>query len=310
LESSKLGRIKQIDLRDVWKNEQADFTPWLAQEENIKGLSDALNLEIKVLKTEAEIGDFNLDIQAEDSLNNNKIIIENQLEITNHDHLGKLITYASNTDARIVIWVVRDYRDEHKQAIDWLNENMNEDINFFLVKVELLKINDSVPAPRFDVISSPNDWAKTIKKISNDTSLTDTKMKQFEFWSEFKKYLEAKSKLRPRKASPQHWYNLSYGNSNAHITLTINSKQNLIGCEIYIPESKDYFKQLLSNRKAIEEELGEELIWMELPDKKASRILITKSFNFEEEANWKEAFEWLKNEAEKFYHTFSKYKQH
>jgi hypothetical protein len=305
-----LGKLKQIDLRDVWKNEQTEFTPWLSQDDNIRNLSEALNLDIKVIKTEAEIGDFNIDILAEDSFNNNKIIIENQLEITNHEHLGKLITYASNSEARNIIWIVRDYREEHKQAIDWLNENMSEDINFFLVKLELLKIDDSAPAPRFDVISSPNDWARTVKKISDDASLTETKVKQLEFWTEFKRYAEdAKSKLRLRKTSPQHWYSISYGNSNSHIDLTINTKQNLIGCEIYIPESKDYYKHLFSNKEQIEKELGINLQWMELPEKKASRILVTKSFDFSEENQWQEAFKWLKEQAEKFQQTFSKYKQ-
>jgi hypothetical protein len=205
---------------------------------------------------------------------------------------------------------VRDLKEEHKQAIDWLNENMREDINFFLVKVELFQINNSEYAPSFDVVSEPNDWARQVKKISDDVTLTDTKIRQLEFWNKFKEYNEkTKSKLRLRKTGPQHWYDISYGNSNSHISLTINTRQNLIGCEVYIPESKEYFNHLLSNKDTIEQEIGEKLQWMDLPDKKASRIIITRSFDFEEEAKWQEAFQWLRENAERFQQTFSKYKQ-
>ncbi|MBU1121650.1 MAG: DUF4268 domain-containing protein, partial [Candidatus Omnitrophica bacterium] len=155
-----LSKLKKVALRNVWKNEAKDFTNWLAEEENLSLLSDEIGIDIKLIKTEAIVGSFNVDILAEEENTGKKIIIENQLEITNHDHLGKIITYASGYDADIIIWLIKDVRDEHKQAIDWLNEHTDEKLNFFIIKIELWQIGDSPVAPKFQIISKPNDWAK------------------------------------------------------------------------------------------------------------------------------------------------------
>lgn len=159
----ELGKLKKIDLRKAWKHEAIDFTSWLAQDENLTLLSDEIGIGIKLIKTEASVGNFNVDILAEEENTGRKIIIENQLEPTNHDHLGKLVTYASGYDAEIIVWIVEDVKDEHKQAIDWLNEHTDEKLNFFLIKMELWQIGDSSFAPKFQIISNPNDWAKTLK---------------------------------------------------------------------------------------------------------------------------------------------------
>lgn len=131
-----LGKLKKIDLREAWKHEALDFTQWLAKDENLALLSEEIGVDINLIETEANVGSFNVDILAEDS-NGRKIVIENQLESTNHDHLGKIITYASGYNAEIIIWIVKDVRNEHKQAIDWLNEHTDEKINFFAIKLEL-----------------------------------------------------------------------------------------------------------------------------------------------------------------------------
>ena len=157
----KLGKLEKIkDLRSIWKNEEYDFTPWLAKEQNIKLLSDELGISIKVLKTEASVGKYSLDILAVNEDTNENIIIENQLEITNHDHLGKVLVYGAGYDAKTIIWIVKDYNEEHKQAIEWLNEHSDENINLFLIKIELFKIGDSDIAPHFEIISQPNDWTR------------------------------------------------------------------------------------------------------------------------------------------------------
>ncbi len=144
---AQLARLKQINLRKAWGHEATDFTKWLAEEENLSLLSDEIGLDIKLIQTEANVGKFNVDILAEEENTGRKIIIENQLETTNHDHLGKIITYASGYDAEIIIWIVREAREEHKQAIDWLNDHSDEQSNFFLIKMELWQIGNSVYAP-------------------------------------------------------------------------------------------------------------------------------------------------------------------
>ena len=130
----KLGTLKEIkELRGVWPHEALDFTPWLADEENMTLLADAVGLEITIDETESSVGDFNVDIYASETGTGRKIIIENQLEDTNHDHLGKLITYASGKDAEIIIWVVKRAREEHRSAVEWLNNHTDDKIAFFLV---------------------------------------------------------------------------------------------------------------------------------------------------------------------------------
>ena len=148
----KLGKLQKVDLRKAWNHEALDFTNWLAKDENLKLLGDEIEIELQLIQTEASVGKFNVDILAEEENTGRKIIIENQLETTDHSHLGQIITYASGYDAEIIIWIVKDVRDEHKQAIDWLNEHTDSKIGFFLIVIELWQIGDSLPAPKLNVV--------------------------------------------------------------------------------------------------------------------------------------------------------------
>ena len=186
-----LSKLTKLDLREVWKHEALDFTNWVA--ENLGALSDAVGVDIKLIQTEASVGKFNVDILAEEDLTGRKIIIENQLEATDHDHLGKIITYASGHNAEIIIWIVKDTRDEHQKAIEWLNDHTDEDISFFLIRIELWKIDDSKPAPKFEIVVSPNEWAKAIKSTPVNKDLTDTKLQQLDFWDKFKNFFKKSS---------------------------------------------------------------------------------------------------------------------
>lgn len=305
---NNLGKLKKVELREAWKHEANHFTQWLAQEENLTLLGDEIGFEIKLIQTEAKVGSFNVDILAEEENTGKKIIIENQLEVTNHDHLGKVITYASGYDARIIVWVVKDVREEHRQAIDWLNEHTDEDIEFYLLRIELWQIEDSPYAPKFEIISKPNDWTKAVRSSIDSNELTDTKIKQLEFWSNFKEYSKKQqTNLRFQKSYPQHWTNISLGSSNAHIALTINSRESLFGAELYIPNNKELYYGLFQNKESIESDMGEKMEWMELPHKKASRILIQTNGDFTNEVEWENYFDWLLEHAEKIYKVFPDY---
>jgi hypothetical protein len=305
---NQLGKLKKVNLREGWKHEANDFTIWLAQDENLRLLSDEIGFDIKLIQTEAKVGSFSVDILAEEENTGNKVIIENQLEITDHDHLGKLITYASGYDAKVVIWVVKDVREEHRRAIDWLNENTIEEIGFYLLKIELWQILDSPLAPNFEIISKPNAWAKAVKSSADNPELTDVKLKQLKFWDSFKEYAKSKNtKLRFQKSHPVNWTIISIGSSNCSISLSINSRDNLFGCEIYINDNKDLFNHFLKNKDNIERELAETLEWMELPDKKASRIKVSITGDFDDESNWEKYFQWMQINAEKFQSVFRKY---
>lgn len=303
-----LAKLKKVELREAWKHEATDFTRWLALDENLRLLGDEVGFDIKLIQIEAEVGNFNVDILAEEENTGKKIIVENQLEITNHDHLGKVITYASGYDASVIIWVVKDVREEHRRAIDWLNEHTDEDIEFYLVKIELWQIDTSPFAPKFEIICKPNDWAKTVKESVGSGELTETKIKQLQFWNELRDYVKQNERnLRLQKSSPQHWLNMSIGNSNAHISFTINSRDNLFAVELYIPNNKELYSELFKQKDAIERELSEEVEWMELPGKKASRIKVSYPGNFEDEKSWEIYFSWLVGVAEKFRSVFPKY---
>jgi len=299
-----LGKIKQVELRDAWALEP-EFTRWLAEEKNLDALSNELGLELSLIQTEANVGDFNVDILAEEAGTSMKVIIENQLEITNHDHLGKLITYASGHDAKYVIWIFKDVREEHRQAIDWLNEHTTDDLNFFAIKLELWQIGDSMPAPKFDVICRPNEWAKTVKKQSSQGQPSEGKLRQFEFWTLFRAHVqEKKVDIQPQAPRAQHWTNISIGSSQAHVALTMNTQKGHLGCELYISKNKPLFEYLKTKKTEIENELGVTLEWIEAS--KATRILeTTMGFNIDNDTNYTTNFDWLLTRALAFKKTFA-----
>jgi hypothetical protein len=180
-----LGKLIEIkELREVWPREALDFTPWLAKEENMSLLGDAVGLDITVDEEESPVGDFSVDIFASETGTDRKIIIENQLDDTNHDHLGKLITYASGKSADIIIWVVKRAREEHRAAIEWLNNHTDDKIGFFLCEIKLYRIGDFEPAVKFDVVEKPNDWSKEVKKASRILAEKEVHLSEVAEWPE------------------------------------------------------------------------------------------------------------------------------
>jgi len=304
----KLGKLKRIDLREHWKHEALDFTQWLSEKENLEQLGDEVGLDIDLIQTEAGVGKFSVDILAEEETTGKKIVIENQLEATDHSHLGQILTYAAGIEAEYIIWVVREARDEHRQAIEWLNEHTDEKINFFLVKIELWQIGSSDPAPKFLVVSRPNDWTKSVRGTGKtEADLTDTKLWQLEFWQQLRTYaLNATPPLKLRTPRAQHWYDVAIGRSDCHVALTVMLNEGRVGCELYIDNSKELYHAFHSNKEAIESSLAlGELSWQELPEKKASRIRAYKEAALSAE-NREEVFAWLVNSTKAFRATFSK----
>ncbi len=274
----RLGKIKYIkDMRSVWHHEARDFSKWLAQDENLEELSAAIGIDIVLEERESSVGSFNVDLYAMEEGTDRRIIIENQLEDTNYDHLGKLITYASGKGAEVIVWIVRRARDEHRQAIEWLNQNTGVNIGFFLVEIELWQIDDYAIAPKFNVVERPNDWAKQMKNVG---SLSDTKQLQLHFWQQLSEYIKSHDvfakEFSPRKAQPQHWYDLSIGSSSYHICLTVNTQKNLLGSEIYIPDDKDKFAMFKKHDQEIESLIGSHVEWREAT--KATRIITPHSY--------------------------------
>ncbi len=304
----ELSRLTKLPLRTIWKHEAIDFTKWLASDENLELLSETIGIELLNAQTEVGVGQFHVDILAEDE-NGHKVVIENQIEPTNHDHLGKLITYASGLAAEVVIWIVSRAREEHEQAINWLNDNTTERANFFLIEIEAWKIGNSLPAPRFNVIAKPNDWAKTIKQSGPGNKITEIKLQQQAFFERLRDYGIANAQNIKSWQTPraQHWYTIRIGSSQAKICVTLNSKEPQVGIEIYINDNKDLFHKMLTEKDSIEHKLDMKLEWQELPDKKASRIIVTHAGDFTDDLQTNNLVQWLSETADKFAKVFPKY---
>lgn len=252
-----LDKLKKVDLRDVWPHEALDFTKWLSEEPNLAMLSSAIGIELELIETESSVGSFNVDIYAQEAGTGRKVIIENQLEGTNHDHLGKVITYAAGKGAEVVVWVVAGARDEHRQAIEWLNQHTDSDFGFFLVEIELWSIGDSLPAPRFSVVEQPNEWAKAIKLSEG---LSETERVKLSYWTKYREMTQATPEFlkmfNPQKPSKNHWSTLRCGTSAYLIVLLIDTQHDEIGIEFCAPNDKEIGHKAIDSAKLFEERLG------------------------------------------------------
>ena len=292
-----LSKLERVPLREAWKHEAGEFTPWLASADNLDMLADALGLsELELVATEHWVGDFKLDILCTDG--DDQVIIENQLEKTNHGHLGQIIAYAAGVGAKKVIWIAESFRPEHAAALEFLNENTTDDLSFFAVEIELWKIGDSPFAPKFQIVVKPNDWVKSGREQARAASSTSpTKQLQQKFWAALIDRLAKKApQIRPQKPRPQHWLNNSIGRSGFGLNITANTRDERLGVELWIPGSaaKQHFANLIAQRQAIEEKLGFELDWQELPDAMACRIASWyPDASIEDESRWDEYLEWL-----------------
>lgn len=292
----QLGKMKKIkDLRSVWKNEPKNFSKWLSEEENLNLLGNEIGVDMTLDQLESRVGDFSVDILATEVDTNKKIIIENQLEDTNHDHLGKIITYASGKNAEIIIWIVKRAREEHRKAIEWLNDNIDAKISFFLVEIELWQIDNSPLAPHFNVIERPNDWAKNVKNLE---SLSGTKQLQYKFWQAFCDYAfkrdDMEREFSQRKTHPQHWYTLGVPGKQYTINTAVNTQKKQISVDIYIPNDKDFFHEILNEKQKIENMFGSSLEWIEAG--KDCRIVAKKNVDIKnsfDNNNWNQLFDWL-----------------
>lgn len=216
------------------------------------------------------------------------VLIENQLEPTNHDHLGKIITYASGLDAAVVVWIVSSARDEHASAIEWLNKHTDDEISFFLLEVHAYKIGDSDPAPQFNIIEQPNDFVKTVKAVAKNAELNESQKSRLEFWTQFNEVVDAKGKpFNKRKATTDHWYNVAIGSSEASISIDLVNKEHKIRVSLWINDNKDLFDALYQRKDDIEEALGIKLDWNRLDNKKASTICTyIKGLDFKKQENY------------------------
>ena len=318
MKPASLGRLHKVNLREAWSSESSDFTPWLAQEENLKLLGDAVGIELELESQEKEVGPFRADILCKDTANDTWVLIENQLEKTDHSHLGQLLTYAAGLNAVTIVWIAERFTEEHRAALDWLNERTDEKINLFGLEIELWRIGDSPIAPKFNIISQPNGWSKTVQQAaaaSASGEISEHKQFQLSFWTAFKDYMETKSSfVRCQKPLPQHWTNHAIGRSGVHlgsIVSTSNSETGTKGSEIRVelymdgPNAKPEFAALELQRESLERALGFPLTWHNPENKAMCRLFARKDADFLNENLWPEQFAWLKDRLEIMHRVFA-----
>lgn len=301
-----LGRLQSVSLREVWAHEALDFTRWLARPENLEQLGDALGIELYEAETEVSVGRFFVDILATDD-SGRKVVIENQLAATDHDHLGKTITYAAGLGAQVIVWIAETAKEEHQQAVEWLNENTTSDVHVFLVQIEAWRIGESLPAPRFNPIAKPNDWTKEVRQsVASATQVSEVNVLQREFYEKVREHGIAHAPHIRRWQTPktQHWFDVSIGTSQAHISLTTNSLEKRVAVEIHIPNNKQLFAGLFDDRESIEQQLGMTLDWRELPERKASRIVIEHRGDSADPEEQLELVQWMVATADAFSRVF------
>lgn len=273
---SKFGELKTLPLRELWQNEASDFTPWLAS--NIEALGKTLGLELELVETEAPVGEFSLDLLAKDLGSSRNVIVENQLTQTDHNHLGKLLTYAAGFSASIVIWVSESIRDEHRQALEWLNQRTDTETQFFGVVTQVLQIDDSKPAYNFKPIVFPNEWQKSKKhKTSSNISSRGEKYRTY-FQSLIDELRENYGFTGAKAGQPQSWYSFSTGIKGIlyGANFAMGGKART---EIYIDhgdydQNKNLFDALQKEQAEIESEYGSPFEWERLDDKRSCRIAL------------------------------------
>lgn len=295
-----LAKLKQVDLRKLWPEEDKDFTPWISSKEGLAILGETLGMELELENTEVYVGNYRADIVAKDTVSNSYVVVENQLAQTDHDHIGKLLTYAASFDAKTIVWIAQYFREEHRQAIDWLNNITSKDIDFFGIEIELLQIGESPYAANLKIVSKPNEWTRVIRNEKGTLTKGDTI--KLDYWTAFNEFIASHNKpINIRKALPAHWYDVTIGKSGVHISLTLRTNMKDIGCEIYIgsDDAKELFQFLLRDKEAIEAVTGP-LEWNELPEGKASRIIARKTLDPTEKEKWDGCFQWYLDSILKF----------
>lgn len=308
-DAKSLGRLITVPVSDVWKDEASQFTPWLARPENIALLGEELRLgKMEVDAVEKRIGDFFADIVARDA-GGGLVLVENQLGPTDHSHLGQILTYLAGLEGEAtVVWITTRFRDEHRAAIDWLNANTNDQFDFFGIEIELFRIGESAPAPRFNIVAKPNNWSRTNRRIS-EAPLNEGDRLYLDYWTSYRDYwAETDPDVRlpiPRAGSV---YRLPI-RSGFYLNGVISRSEKWMRVEVYIQikgeAPKIALRTLKIDKDAVEGELGYEVSWDEEPDRQATRIAISRrNVDITNSASWREQHAWMLQSMSEFRRVF------
>ncbi len=301
MSDGSLGRLERVDLRAIWSSESSDFTPWLALPENLAVLSETLGVELELEAREKPVGRFSADLLCKEVGTDRWVLIENQLERTDHSHLGQLLTYSAGLMAVTIVWIASSFTEEHRAALDWLNQITDETVRLFGLEVELWRIGGSPAAPKFNIVAKPNDWSRSVanaaRSIENGEP-SGTRMLQQRYWAALNQVLDTKRGpvSGHRKPQLQSWMGYGIGRSSFNLSAAMSRQKRFIRVELYITGSraKAFFGLLRNQQTTIENELGYSLDWEELPsgtDSRISRYL--REVDPENEADWPRQHGWL-----------------
>ena len=307
----RLGCLERVGLREIWSTEAQDFTPWLAREENLAILGQTLQVELQPEAQEKNVGPFRADILCNNADGGSWVLIENQLERTDHVHLGQLLTYAAGLNAVTICWVAARFTDEHRATLDWLNEITDERFHFFGLEVELWRIGDSEPAPKFNIVSKPNDWSRSVAAMTRPGSAEASPLQrqQYAFWVQLMTRLGADgSPVRPKKPQAQGWMQFTVGRADFWLEATLNAQQKWISVDLFMrgADASAHFQLLREQQDSIEKDLGETLDWRELPNRKSSSLRLSlKGVDPTQDDDWLRQIEWVATTLTRFHNTFA-----
>jgi len=305
--TKELGRLKSVELREVWTTEAQDFTPWLAKEENLSVLANALNLELEAVAQETSVGPFRADILCRDTADNAWVLIENQLERTDHTHLGQLLTYAAGLQTVTIIWVAAAFSDEHRAALDWLNEITSERFKFFGLEIELWSIGNSPAAPKFNIVSRPNNWSRTAERAANGQVSTRA-LQQQRFWTNLSEHFkQTNSELRLNTPPPRNEVSFAIGRTNFQLLAMLRTNPKGLAVELRISgnDSVAHYELLSQDRQEVHYELDFEPEWILMENSQNGRIIsMNHDVDPTDEETWSDQIKWMAKALEDFNRVF------
>jgi hypothetical protein len=302
------GKLQPLEIRTCWADEGRDFTPWLASPEGIRLLSESLGMELAVEGTEIPVGPYSADILARDLTSDAYVVIENQLEKTNHDHFGKALTYGAVLGATTVVWIARSFTEEHRKALEWLNELTKGSLMLYGIELQVWRIGNSEPAPRFEVVCSPNEIVRQAQQVRDLEEPSETQQLQLQFWKAVRSSLEAAGKFRTLQSPrPQYWFDVALGRSGIVLSLVANTFDKRVGVRVYLNGrvADQALAQLTLSKAEIEAEIGSHLNWNPNPNKKDKVISLQRDGDIAEKQQWDELVRWMTEYTIKFHQAFA-----
>jgi hypothetical protein len=302
----QIGKREEVSVREVWPLETG-FSDWLASDEGLELIATDIGVEVENAKRESSPGDFRCDIVGRAlGDENHVVVIENQYNKTDHDHLGKMLTYAAVHSATTGIWISERISEDHRQVIDWLNSVTPPNVNFYLAQIKLYRIGTSPVAPQLDVVCRPNLEVK-VQRSEGGQELKERHTWRREFWTEILAYIkEQNPPFNVQRPGVDHWTSIAIGRSGFSLALLLVPRTQCITCELNftVPWKESAFSQLHAQKAAIEHEVGSELEWLLLPGKKSARIQIRGNINPKIDSNREQVKVWMNQQANAFYRAF------